>query len=184
MKTNLSTLLLFFEIIIVVVLMAIIVTLNHANGEMNRELSRPHFGTLSTDQRNALILDLEGRNPATLESWADYFRHTLELETLLPAGHGEVEDLFAVYKQHEQPGRSNYFCDLLIMLGHSQRGIGMPKKTLLGYLGEPEKSQEEHGVEKLFYHYTSFGGRSALGVVNLTNGSVSEILVGLKPLPR
>ncbi len=122
--------------------------------------------------------------PPVWKVGADYFRHTLELETLLPAGHGDLDDLFAVYKQYEQPGRSNYFCDLLITLGNSQQTLGMPKKELLGYLGEPEKSQEAHGVEKLFYHYTSFGGRNALAVVNLTNGSVSEILIGLKPPPR
>lgn len=177
MKSKTSSVVQICLVFLVLLLTAVVVVLVRANGELSLAFARPQYGRLSPDLRVQLINDLNGGDPTRIRAWADYFRHSLDLETNLTQGHSGLNDLFMVYKLHEQPGRSNYFGDLLNNLAGEQH---LKESALVGYLGQPDKTLDRGGVKTLVYNFSSFGGRSAMGVVSITNGNVAGITIQLK----
>src|SRR5947209_8273478 len=113
MKKRAKILLRIAEVLLVAGSLTTAAVLYQANKGLRLALCEQQFGVLSPDVRRLIINDLASSDPNQIRTWTYYFQHSLELDSNLRGRCYGVEDLFALYKSRERPGRSNYFADLV-----------------------------------------------------------------------
>jgi hypothetical protein len=182
MKAKLSKIIHALSVLLIAALSWLVVEEYRSNLAVQAAYSA--HGLLSPDLRKELISALESGNTNSLRSWADYFRHTLDLETNLPDAYGidGIDKLYAVYKSREYPARSVYFSDLVRSLAVEQQRAGLTEAKVTNYLGQPDKTVHSNGVKYIEYTSSTFGGAKTDGLLLITNGVVSVIYVGFPHL--
>jgi len=175
MKQKTSNIIHAISLLTIVGLAAIVVELSRSNFGLARAFGRPNFLTFTAEDLNQIIDLLQAGDPTYRRVEADSLRHRLELQTNYPVDYrGGIEDLYALYRAREQPGRSNYFCDLVEALMVIQPSR-LAEAKVTTYLGNPDKTLNSNGVSTLIYNYHGYGGLPGVAMVSATNGIVSSI---------
>jgi hypothetical protein len=140
-----------------------------------RLFSEEQFGMLSPGVRKLLITDLESGDTNRIAAWSSYLRHSIDLELNLKGTQRDLEALIALYRKYEQPGRSNYFGDLVNAVSARQQTVGLAKGELVRFLGQPDDVTSSVWGETLHYRFMGYG-RPTTAEVEITNGAVSQIV--------
>jgi len=160
--------------VILLLSVAYSIVLSRDNARLRSLLSQDQPWKLSSDEGKLLLSDLTTSNTANLYSWKLYFEHALELQSKLAGRTLDSETFVDLYRTYEQPGRSNYFADLLLALSYKRQYEGLTRQKVIGYLGKPDESTTLRGTEYLRYFYTSYRQPSA-AMVCVSNDAVSLI---------
>jgi hypothetical protein len=180
MKTRIIIAVRILLILALVSLTGISLILHRENRALAALFYKQEFGTIPKDIAMAMSHDLDSGDTNRLIVWRAYLHHTLELDALQTSNGLDVDRLLTQYRTLEQPGRSNYFGDLVNSLIVRQQTKGLSRASLISYLGRPDELVTNQEGEVLRYRYSDLG-RNAVASIRTSNSTVLTISVTVDP---